>query len=52
MRQSGDALLEIGNPTLAYPNKKPKDCITTMLVCNMTGTHKLPAVFIHKYVGG
>jgi len=29
--------------------KKPKDRITIMLACNLTGTHKLPAVFIHKY---
>ena len=29
--------------------KKPKDRITIMLACNATGTHKLPAVFIHKY---
>ena|SRR5438128_10820706 len=30
--------------------KKPKDRITIMLACNLTGPHKLPAVFIHKYV--
>jgi hypothetical protein len=29
--------------------KKPKDRVTIMLACNATGTHKLPAVFIHKY---
>lgn len=29
--------------------KKPKDKITVMLACNATGTHKLPAVFIHRY---
>ena len=29
--------------------KKPKDRITIMLACNLTGTHKLPAVFINKY---
>jgi len=29
--------------------KKLKDRVTIMLACNLTGTHKLPAVFIHKY---
>ena len=29
--------------------KKPKDRVTVMLACNVTGTHKLPAVFIHRY---
>ncbi|CAG8631824.1 4178_t:CDS:2, partial [Acaulospora morrowiae] len=29
--------------------KKPKDRVTIMLACNVTGTHKLPAVFIHRY---
>jgi hypothetical protein len=29
--------------------KKPKDRVTIMLACNVTGTHKLPVVFIHRY---
>ena len=29
--------------------KKPKDRVTIMLACNATGSHKLPAVFIHKF---
>jgi len=29
--------------------KKPKDRVTIMLTCNATGSHKLPAVFIHKF---
>ena len=31
--------------------KKPKDRITIMLACNLTGTHKLPAVFLCCIIG-